>query len=85
MFLQVDRDGLEYASSEPLIRWPFIEKKDKRIKNRKQCLSINDQYAWIWPYSCECNCGEVVLMPNGTIEKIIGKKLTYEDEPFEVN
>ena len=83
-YLQVTRDGDEWISNEPLIRYPQIEIEDKRIKKRKQCLSITDQYCWTWPYTCYENIGEMVLLPQGTIEKLIGKKLTFEDEPYEI-
>lgn len=28
-------------------------------------------------------CCEIVTLPNGTIEKLIGKKLTWEDDVYE--
>ena len=80
-WLCVDKCGTELISSNKLIRFPYIEKLDKRKK--KQILSIEDQYFWIWPYDCHENIGEIVVLPKGTIEKLIGKKLTWEDEPYE--
>ena len=80
-YLTVNKDGTECISEEELIRWPPIEKEDKRLKKRKQILSKDDQYAWCWPYSTE-EGGQMVYLPKGSIEKLIGKKLTWDDEPY---
>ena len=80
-YLTVDKDGTELISEEMLERWPYIEKEDRRIKKRKQILSKDDQYAWVWSYMSE-NGGQVVMLPKGSIEKLIGRKLTWEDEPY---
>lgn len=82
-WLTVDKDGTECISEEKLKRWPPIEKQDKRIKNRKQVLSKDDQYAWVWPY-CTEEGGQIVYLPKGSIKKLIGKTLTWEDEPYEL-
>lgn len=81
-YLTIDKDGTECISEEKLIRWPPIEKEDKRIKKHKQILSKDDQYAWVWPYSTE-DGGQMVYLPKGSIEKLIGRKLKWEDEPVE--
>jgi Fe-S-cluster containining protein len=81
-WLCVNKCGTECISEEKLIRWPPIEKKDKRIKKYKQILSKDDQCAWVWPYNTE-EGGQMVYLPKGSIEKLIGKKLTWEDEPYE--
>ena len=80
-WLCVTKDETELISSEKLIRFPYIEKLDKRKK--KQILTVEDQWYWTWPYSCSENIGEIVVLPKGSIEKLIGKKLTWEDEPYE--
>ena len=82
-YLAVDKDGTEWISDDILIRWPYIEKEDKRIKTRKQILTKDDQYAWVWPYNTE-EGGQLVRLPKGSIEKLIGKKLTWEDEPYDI-
>lgn len=83
-YLTVNKDGTELISEEMLERWPYIEKEDRRIKNRKQILSKDDQYAWVWPYMSE-DGGQVVMLPKGSIEKLIGRKLTWEDEPYKMD
>ena len=70
-YLHVNKNGTELISSRKLIRGPKIEKLDKRLK-RKQILSIEDQSFWNWPYESYENLGEVVILPNGSIEKLIG-------------
>ena len=80
-YLAVNKDGTEWISEDIVIRWPYIEKEDKRIKTRKQILTKDDQYAWVWPYNTE-EGGQLVMLPKGSIEKLIGKKLTWEDEPY---
>ena len=29
------------------------------------------------------HCAQILSLPNGTIKKLIGKELTWDDEPFE--
>jgi hypothetical protein len=82
-WLAVNKDSTECISEEKLIRYPPIEKKDKRIKKHKQILSKDDQYAWVWPYMTE-DGGQMVYLPKGSIEKLIGRDLTWEDEPIEI-
>lgn len=81
-WLCVDRDGNEIISSEKLERYPSLEKEDKRKKN--QILSIDQQFSWTWPYYCSENLGEVVYLPQGTIKKILGYSMKWEDEPIEI-
>jgi hypothetical protein len=83
-YLAVDKDGTEWISEDVLIRWSYIEKEDKRIKTRKQILTKDDQYAWVWSYNTE-EGGQLVMLPKGSIEKLIGKKLTWEDEPYDIS
>jgi len=37
-----------------------------------------NDYTWIWPLR-----SDRLRLPAGTIEKLIGRKLTWEDEPVE--
>lgn len=83
-WLAVDKDGTEWISSEELIRSPEIEKQDKRIKKRVQILSKDQQFYWAWPWSCHENLGERVMLPPGTIKKILGYSMKWEDEPIEI-
>ena len=39
---------------------------------------------WPWENTDGVVC-DIVILPNGTIEKIIGKSLTYEDGVYEYN
>ena len=79
-WLCVDKDGTEWISSEPLDRFPYIEPLDKRKKN--QVLSKDDQYCWAWPYYSE-NLGERVCLPKGSIQRLIGRELIWDDDPIE--
>lgn len=31
-----------------------------------------------------CYCNNAIILPKGTIKKIIGKELTYKDKPVEI-
>lgn len=77
--LQVNRDGTEWISSEPLIRFPFT----KRVGRREIQCSIEQQDSWVWPYNVAENLGEMVELPAGTIERLIGRQLTFENEPYQ--
>ena len=37
-----------------------------------------------WWADSESATGDMVLLPDGTIEKLIGRQLTWEDEPVEL-
>ena len=76
--LQVNRDGTEWISSEPLIRFPFTI----RVGRRNIQCSIEQQDSWVWPYMVAENLGEMVELPKGTIERLIGRTLSFEDEPY---
>ena len=78
-YLQTNRDGTEWISSEPLIRFPFTTKVGRR---NIQC-SIEQQDSWVWPYMVSENLGEMVELPKGTIERLIGRTLSFEDEPYQ--
>ena len=39
---------------------------------------------WIFPENEEINFSKVQVLEKGSIEKLIGKKLTWEDEPVEL-
>ena len=77
-YLQTDRDGTEWISSEPLIRFPFTI----RVGRRNIQCPIGQQTRWVWPYMTHENIGEVVILPTGIIERLIGRILTFEDEPY---
>lgn len=41
--------------------------------------NFNEWAEWTDVYGESCT---ITTLPNGTIEKVIGKKLTWEDEPY---
>lgn len=49
--------------------WAFCDEPARR----------NDWHAWVGDY---CDTG--VIMPTGTIELLLGRKLTWEDNPVEI-
>lgn len=62
-YLQVNRDGTEWISSEPLIRFPFRI----RVGRRNIQCSIEQQDSWVWPYMVAENCGEMVELPGALL------------------
>ena len=53
----------------------FVGNKPERMENH----SIND-YEWFPKYKSD----KWAELPQGTIEKLIGKELTWDDEPVEI-
>ena len=49
--------------------WVYSEKPHKNKRDSSEVWSCND---------------DAVYLPKGSIEKLIGKKLTWEDEPVEL-
>ena len=85
----VDKDGTEKISSGKPLRRSF---KGLRIKNALWGLctgaySKNNWNKWCDEWSTDekdCLPFSGVILPRGTIKKIIGKELTWEDEPIEL-
>lgn len=66
----VNKNGNEIVCNSPLYRdynsWTILTKEDKKI----WCYEENGD-----PDDC------IVILPRGTIKKLIGRDLTWEDEP----
>lgn len=87
VFVFVDKDGTEKISNSEPIRRQF---KGRRILSVmwgtfKGNYSKNNWNKWCDGWSNDANdflpfMG--VILPKGTIEKIIGRKITWEDEPI---
>jgi len=85
-WVAVDKDGTEKISNSVFVRRLYIKSilwgsvKVNYSKNARKkwanCWSSNETNAL--PF-----CG--VEIPKGSIEKLIGKKLTWNDEPFELD
>ena len=85
----VDKDGTEKISNNLPMRRQF---KGKRIISAMWGMCTgnytkNNWNKWCNGWSTDENdflpfIG--VIMPKGTIEKIVGRKITWEDEPVEV-
>lgn len=86
----VDKDGTEKISNNEPMRRQF---RSRRILSAMwgMCTghySKNDWNKWCNGWSTDESdflpfTG--VILPKGTIEKIIGRKITWEDEPFKVS
>ena len=88
-WLAVDKNGTEYV----------YRHKPKRLKKRNKWSDIYVKFicedrlcASVDGYENQSTFGTLVTirkttrskLPKGSIEKLIGKKLTWEDEPFEL-
>ena len=85
----VDKDGTEKISSGKPLRRSF---KGLRIKNALWGLCTGAYSKNNWNKWCNGWSTEKadflpffgVILPKGSIEKLIGKKLTWDDEPVEI-
>lgn len=56
--------------------WLIVTDKGcEAILRNKPIKKENSFYSW---------SGELIYLTNGTIEKIIGRKITFSDEPVEI-
>ena len=91
-WLAVDSNGDEKMTANTLgfIRFnPMLARKGDYMENRK-IFSFSDYKKdyelWIESHEGQPDCkygfpkGEIIL-PEGSIEKLIGRKLTWDDEP----
>ena len=81
IWLAVDSDGKEHIFNQPLIRYT--------IKNREQfkgSVSIMEYQSnvdiWIVDTNLEYCLFPKIELPKGTIKKITGKELSWNDEPI---
>lgn len=88
VYLVVNEDGMELATNscpqraEKAIDWLNSVYDGKYESYRKQCQGKwSDDYSEGY-YTVPVFRG--VVLPTGTIEKLIGKKITWEDEPVKL-
>lgn len=62
--------------------WVATDKNGSEFIFNNQPLRRESMGEW-WP-DVENMDEDIVLLPNGTIEKLIGRQLTWEDEPVEL-
>ena len=56
--------------------WLAVDKSGQEIIGDISPLRVG----WIWVF----DSAHYVLLPDGTIKKLIGRDLTWEDEPVEI-
>ena len=59
--------------------WVAVNKNGEELAYHDEPVRRNDWGAWVGDYD---DIG--VIMPTGTIELLLGRKLTWEDEPVEI-
>ena len=88
-WVSVDKDGTEKISNSEPMRRQF---KGKRILSAMWGMFTGNYSKNNWNKWCNGYSNDEkdflpfmgVIIPKGTIEKIIGRKITWEDEPVEV-
>lgn len=82
----VNRDGTEIIG-ENLVR-AYYEGRYKSLVVEGDYFNMDDsRYTdYVTPWQNECGGWDNISieLPNGTIEKIIGRTLTFEDGPIEI-
>ena len=68
-WLCVDGDGNEYIAEEKPIRW---------------CEHPNNTIYYKW-WTTKEEYDSIIELPQGTIKRLIGKELTWDDEPFKLD
>ncbi len=84
-WLAVDKDGTEKVSNSVLIRRKYI--KTIWWGSTNVFYSKNQRNKWANSFSSDESDAlpyDGVILPKGSIEKLIGKKLTWDDEPVEL-
>lgn len=52
----------------------------------QECIFDEEPYRYVDGWECMDEIyGNVVTLPKGSIAKLIGKELTWEDKPFKIN
>lgn len=94
VWLAVDANGDERISSNPEGFQRFYVKKYQEgdHNERRKTISYNDTIAesdhWIEHHSSECPktgfLPQWMFLPRGTIKKILGRELTWENAPVKI-
>ena len=91
-WVAVDKDGTEKVSNTNMMRRRHKDGKSRVFSVMwglcKGHYTKNNWNKWFTMASTEENDFlpfSGVILPNGTIEKIIGHKITWEDEPVKIN
>lgn len=82
-WLAVDKDGSEKISSSTLCRLSEVA----RCKNILNIFTKNGRKKWIniWStFDDKVFSFDGIILPKGSIQKLIGRSLTWEDEPVEL-
>ena len=95
-WLAVDKDGTEVISQVEIKRnteihkmkdriWTIREERDFENGVREWLVYVSkDEYRRNGSSFGYFNKNSIIKLPKGTIEKIIGKVLTWDDEPVEI-
>lgn len=81
----VDKDGTEKVSNGLMIRRVGIKSVLWGLTN--VFYPKNERHKWANAWSCDDNDAMPftgVILPKGSIEKLIGRKMTWKDEPVEL-
>lgn len=79
-YVVIDEDGEEKIfNCEPKRQTDIFKGKAKYCHKTEKNIGIGE---WIFKYTDSLN--KVFSLPQGSIEKLIGRKLTWKDEPVEL-
>lgn len=59
----------------------FVNKPHRRISKNEFYFDENDIYKYEWIDDKYCGC---INLPRGSIKKLIGRELSWNDEPIEL-
>ena len=58
-----------------------VDRSGEYIADNEPTRNFFEWQGWEDVYGESCT---LILLPNGTIKKLIGKEMTWEDEPYEM-
>lgn len=83
VWLAVDSDGKEHIFEKPVIR--FDPKKKDGFKEPVSLRDLNSSHPiWVENGAEEYSIAKRIELPKGTIKKIIGHDLTWDDEAVQL-
>lgn len=72
-------ENLQKTNEDPIYRWVAVDKGGTECLYKDKPVRSEERNSWL-PSSIS-----FILLPRGTVERMLGYKLTWENEPIKID